>query len=332
MKSIEELQADVKKLYQELEERKKMEQESVPQTVDFHALSSKAQRYAIEGHPMSGCDEHTQQMYLMVLLSVAAMDDNVYADSFCTIYRIAHGMRFQGDIQELFLSAQQMNFSKLDECTRLFQNDDKRLLLVLECLLVTGSFDAGRKRAMEYIAELCILMKLTKDEMQFLSGLARVVLTQDISQYNCEINNTYGELFECYLKMVEDQFVVKVISRELISIDQIKIDFKNHELIVHGIRDRNKSSYLLGGKIGGVKIGTFDENRMIIKCDKQMSVKCVKIDVLKTYMQKMKGSYDSLANIFTQINTPIRCPLAVQWNSPLAYDRAQKELSNSLEV
>lgn len=310
MKSIEELQADVKKLYQELEERKKMEEESVPQTVDFHALSSKAQRYAIEGHPMSGCDEHTQQMYLMVLLSVAAMDDNVYVDSFCTIYRIAHGMRFQGDIQELFLSAQQMNFSKLDECTRLFQNDDKRLLLVLECLLVTGSFDAGRKRAMEYIAELCILMKLTKDEMQFLSGLARVVLTQDISQYNCEINNTYGELFECYLKMVEEQFTIEIISKKLISIDRIdriEIDFENHKLVSR----RN------------------DNEIIEIEYDDQMSVQCVKIDALRTYMEKMSVGSGFLRIICAPI---IRCPLAVQWNSPLAYDRAQKELSNSLEV
>ena len=229
-------------------------------------------------------------------------------------------MRFQGDIQELFLSAQQMNFSKLDECTRLFQNDDKRLLLVLECLLVSGSFDAGRKRAMEYIAELCILMKLTKDEMQFLSGLARVVLTQDISQYNCEINNTYGELFECYLKMVEDQFVVKVISRELISIDQIKIDFKNHELIVRGVRGFSKKTFFVGSALSRI---TFDENRMIIKYDDQMNVQCVQVNALQTYMQKIKERNGHLE---------IRCPLAVQWNSPLAYDRAQKELSNRLEV
>ena len=48
MKSIEELQADLKQLYAELEERKIMEQESVTNIVNFEEISSRAERCQIE--------------------------------------------------------------------------------------------------------------------------------------------------------------------------------------------------------------------------------------------------------------------------------------------
>ena len=58
MKSIEELQAELKQIYADLEERRMMEQESVPQTINFDELSSKAEHYKIENHPMSGKSEN----------------------------------------------------------------------------------------------------------------------------------------------------------------------------------------------------------------------------------------------------------------------------------
>ncbi len=318
MKSIEELQADVQRLYQELEERRKMEQEAAPQTVNFSTISAKAQRYAIEGHPMTACDEHTQQMYLMILLSVASLDDSAYTESFCTIYRIAHGMHFEGDVQELFLSAQQMNFEKLDECTRLFLHDEKRLLLLLECLVIAGAFEAGKKRTMEYIAELFLLMKLTKEEITFLSHFARVILTQDITEYKCEIPNTYGELFECYLKLVESQFKIDSWGSLFTSVNSIKTDEEKHEIVVDGYRgDRpyfyNCYSYSVPKKV-------------TIPYEDGSVVLCIPLDVIKQYIhaiKKREGFEDHTIMM-------AYCPLVIIANSPLAYSRAQKRRDNIL--
>ncbi len=198
MKTIEELQADLKQLYADLEERRIMEQESVPQTVNFDELSSRAERYKIKNHPMSGKDEREQEMYLLVLLSVIALDDNVYEKSFSLLYRISHGMGFKGDVQELFLKAQQMNFNTVDEITRMFINDNVRLVLLMECIMISQSFKKEKKKATEYIAELCVLMKLEKEQIILISNIARVILTQDIKEYKCNIKNIY-EVFNCYI-------------------------------------------------------------------------------------------------------------------------------------
>lgn len=101
------------------------------QELDFNSISFKAERYAIEDHPLKKADEHTQSIYLLMLFSVAVLDNTAFDDSILTICRIAHGMKFQGDLQTLFTTAQQMNFDKLDECTRLFFNNDRRLLLMM---------------------------------------------------------------------------------------------------------------------------------------------------------------------------------------------------------
>lgn len=209
MKSIEELQADLKQLYAELEERKRMEQEATAKTVNFHEISSKAERYKMEGHPMSGRDEHEQAMYLLLLLSVAVMDDTVYETSFSLLYRIAHGMGFKGDVQELFVQAVQINFERIDEITRLFIKDDVRLVMLMECMMLAQSFKKEYKKAMEYVAELCILMKLEKKQITMISNIARAILMQDVKEYHCDIMNTYS-VFNCYLYLLEKNKKLKI--------------------------------------------------------------------------------------------------------------------------
>lgn len=302
MKSIEELQADVKKLYQELEERKRIEQAAAPQAVNFREISAKAKRYAIQGHPMAECDEHTQQMYLLVLLSVAALDDTAYVDSFCTIYRIAHGMHYAGDVQELFLSAQQMNFDKLDECTRLFLGNEKRLLLLLECMLVAGTFDAGRKQAMAYLAQLCVLMQMTKEETTFLSHLARVVLTQDIQQYHWDYTLRCGTLFDCYLNMLEDQIKIEILTHDNISDYTRDTCMSTEEMMEVKLESINRKERVIKYSINSFYLLSVDEVDFKLVYPKDFFL----IKHIESFM------IDSRESV----------PLAVVINTPLAYDRA----------
>lgn len=224
MKSIEELQADLKQLYAELEERRIMEQESLSQTVNFEELSSKAERFKIENHPMSNRNEYEQSMYLLLLISVIAFDETVYENSFSLLYRISHGMNFKGDIQELFLQAQQINFERIDEITRLFISDDVRLVLLMEAMMIAQGFKKEYKKAMEYIAELCILMKLEKEQVILISNIARVVLTQNVNEYKCDIKNAY-EVFDCYvIPHYRDGYIHCYTSEDIINIVKNKFE------------------------------------------------------------------------------------------------------------
>lgn len=210
MKSIEELQADLKKLYAEFEERRIMEQESVPHTVNFEELSSRAERCKIENHPMNNRDEHEQSMYLLTLLSVIVLDETVYENSFSLLYRISHGMNFNGDVQELFLQAQKINFERIDDITRLFINDDVKLVLLMEAMMLAQGFKKEYKKAMEYISELCILMKLEKEHIILISNISRTVLMQNVNEYKCNIKNMY-DVFNCYLYLLEKSKNLEIV-------------------------------------------------------------------------------------------------------------------------
>ena len=209
MKTIDELQAELRLICSELEKLKES-QKAETREVNFREIAARAERYPILGHPMVNEDEHTKDMYILMLLSVAALDDEKYEESFMTIYRIAFGMWFSGNIESLFLSAKSMKFETLDECTRLFLNSKLRLVLLLECMMIAAGFENGKRKAMEYISQLAVMLNVGKDEIEFLANLARVVLTQDLNEYKLDVQ-TDTSLYDCYLVNFLSEFDIQFI-------------------------------------------------------------------------------------------------------------------------
>lgn len=173
-------------------------------TADFKKISANAKRYPITPHPLSDTDEHTQKLYLTLLLSVAAYEPERLSDSLNFIHRIAYGCGYleKGDLKEEFTSAQILTFDQLDEATGLFRENDLRLMLIEEMLITAGAFNKGRNAAFEYISRMCQLLNVNKDEISFLSNMAAVVLTKDASNYKCNYLNTYP-MFDVYLMDIE---------------------------------------------------------------------------------------------------------------------------------
>ena len=209
MKTIAEIQSELRKLCQELEALKQ-EQEAKAKEVDLKKICAVASRYPIENHPMLNEDEHHKDMYLQILFSVAVLEKQNNEDGIKTICRIAYGMGYTGDFESLLIKAQTMNFDILDECTRLFGKSELKYILLLECMLVTAEFDGGKRRALEYISELAVLLNITKEDIVFLANLARVILTQDLNEYKLDVQ-TDTSLYDCYLVNFLSEFDIQFI-------------------------------------------------------------------------------------------------------------------------
>lgn len=320
MKTIDEIQYELKCVYSDLEKIKEAQKADEVQSVNFREIASKAERYLIKNHPMLTEDEHTQSMYLLVLLSCAALDAEAYSDSFCIIYRIAYGMCYTGNVEELFLSAKQIKFETIDECTRLFLNDDRKLLLLLECMLVSGTFQKERRKAMEYIAQLAVLLNITKEQIIFLSNTARVILTQNLDEYHCEIPNTYGELFDCYLDAFDDLFEIEIIEKT------ISLRERQGEMPVASIRftydkynifeEYKKYIRSLFGLVKGdtIENDTIHVDKIIVSC-----------------IQEWNNQYDySIAPLNPPpFNGKEIIPLAVTANHYLAHSKALKKFKEA---
>lgn len=210
MRSVEEMQAGLRTAMNEIQsikddlEQFKNAKSNGDLTADFKKISANAKRYPITPHPLSDTDEHTQKLYLTLLLSVAAYEPERLSDSLNFIHRIAYGCGYleKGDLKEEFTSAQILTFDQLDEATGLFRENDLRLMLIEEMLITAGAFNKGRNAAFEYISRMCQLLNVNKDEISFLSNMAAVVLTKDASNYKCNYLNTYP-MFDVYLMDIE---------------------------------------------------------------------------------------------------------------------------------
>lgn len=204
MRTIEEIQSELRAMALELEQLKQTK-ESDNLTADFRQISANASRYPIKPHPLEGFDEHAKKCYITLLLTVARFESDTLSDSLLLAHRIAFGMEYlhKGEeLQEEFNTAQTLTFAQLDEITALFKDNDERLMLILECLLTAGVFTSGRQEAMEYIAQLAVLLNVGKEELVFLSNMAGVILTGDIKNYKCKVKNEY-EIFNVYLKDID---------------------------------------------------------------------------------------------------------------------------------
>ena len=222
MRTLEEIQSQLVEIYNELEERKLAEKnKSYSEGLD--AISSRAQRCAIKNHALKNCDEHTQEMYLLLLFSVASIDDSAYSESLFTIYRIIHGMEYKGDTQALWLRAKQINFETIDECTRLFINSDKKRLLVTECLLIAANFTEGKRKATEFIADISSLLCLEKNELTLSSNMARAILTLDPDEYKCNICND-TDVYESYIEQIfyQREKKIQIFMLKIPSISEFK--------------------------------------------------------------------------------------------------------------
>ncbi len=210
MKTIEEIQSELRTLAHELEELKES-RSAGEREIDFERLSIDGSHKPITPHPLENYDEYAQKCYLTMLLTVARFDDDKLPVSLLFAHRLAFGMRYliKGEnLQEEYIAAQTLSYKQLDDLVEVFKGTDERLMLILECMLTAGMFGKGKKDAIDYIVQLSQLLELSRDDMVFLSNMAAVILTQDLNAYKCDVQNKY-EFFDCYLKLFE--FEVNVV-------------------------------------------------------------------------------------------------------------------------
>lgn len=198
MKTIDEIQGELRELIHELDLLKEERLANDSET-DWEHISVDSARNPIEPHPLERFDKYTRKCYLTLLLNMARLDSEKLPESLSLIHRIAFGMRYletHGDLREEFIAAQTLSYKQLDDIVQLFKNTDEKLILVLECMLLVGVFDRGKRDAIEYVAKLSEMLGLTKENLVLLSNMAAAILTDNYLRSDI----CYADImFDCYL-------------------------------------------------------------------------------------------------------------------------------------
>lgn len=201
MVEIQEIHKELKALCKKLEsmEKNKAESNSNVSLINLNRILNNTRNYGIVAHKLENLDEHEQEIYMTMLFVIAGFEKESYESTLVFICRIINGIGFKGDVKELFSSAKKINQNYIDEFTRIFEKTDIKLLFILDALLVVGNFNKTSKEVLAFISQICIVMKIEKDQILMLSNMARAILTNNINEYNCDVLNTYGDLFDCYI-------------------------------------------------------------------------------------------------------------------------------------
>lgn len=228
MKSIEEMQASIKNIQNELAILKddlddlRNEKNGGAFDFDIEEIVVKAKHDPIADHPLSKKDDYTQRRYLILLLTVAQFEQDKLFDNLLLAHRIAYGCGYlkDGDLTDEYAASHTLSVTQVDELVSLFANDDLRLLLIEEMLLMAGKFDKGLKSAAEYISQICEIFTISGNELTFLCQISEVILAENIKLYTCNIRNKYS-LFDCYLNKL------KIRNYREVYIPPIKKDIDN---------------------------------------------------------------------------------------------------------
>lgn len=210
MRSIEEMQSSINNIREELQslwhdlDDLRNEKNGGAFTFDIDELAVMAKHNPITPHPLRIKDKHTKRCYITLLLSVAQFEPEKLKESLSMAHAIAYGCGYikEGNLLDEYTSSHMLTFTQIDEIVALFAHDDLRLMLVEEMLLMAGRFESGLKSAVEYISQICFLLKISADELTFLSQMSAVILSEDLDLYTCGIENKY-DLFDCYLKKID---------------------------------------------------------------------------------------------------------------------------------
>lgn len=205
MKTIEQIQSEVKKLYNELEV---LRQAQEPQQIDLDKIIRLSMHNTIPDHPMQQSDTWQKECYLKLLFSVAVLEKQHYEETLKTAVRIACSIGINEDVERLLIEARKINAEVLDEFAKQFRDSSIKYLFLLECMLISAPF--GNKKALTYIAELATWLKIEKQEMVFLAHTARVIITQDLKEYKINTPNHYSAL-NCYLEPFRKEFDIRKI-------------------------------------------------------------------------------------------------------------------------
>ena len=209
MKSIDEIQHQLLELARELGKMKEAQPSGGAQTpsgaqflggaqfpggaqpsgeikIDFEGLSEDAYHMPIAAHPLEQHDIYTKKCYITLLLYLSKFDPDKMSYSILLVHRLAFGMKYLDrgyDLQAEYTAAQTLTFKQFDEIKRLLKDDDGRFMLILDCLLIVGGFDKGKKNAIGYVLQLSQLLGINREQIIFLSELAAAVLTQKIDVF-----------------------------------------------------------------------------------------------------------------------------------------------------
>lgn len=135
--------------------------------------------FQIKNHPLADKEDYIKELYISVLCSISAYDDDMAESETLFIKRIMRGVNLKTEFAKLARQGLDIKKQTVDEFIKHFSENDLGYYFIADALVVAVSDGILADKEIELIAELSELLKITRSEIETLSGLIAVLISQN---------------------------------------------------------------------------------------------------------------------------------------------------------
>ena len=136
-------------------------------------------------------DGYACKLYIELLLSVMQMDTNGITEKMVFIQWILEESRLDMELEDAYAESLELGkdiYSEIGEVLR----TDFGLFFIVDALIVANFVEEANGEAIEYIAQLCVLLGVDASYMEIGIILAKIALYQDIKNTKKQILRKYS--------------------------------------------------------------------------------------------------------------------------------------------
>lgn len=208
MKTLAELEEDVKQLYESIKEIREKE-EIKEETIDLAKVYKRAKMSPLENHRINKEEEYIRKMYLRYLATIIVVTNDAEQKYAQTLFlsRIVFGGDTEiGNTKDYldYAAASKINIEELFNCL----SEELIDLLIVDSLLLVGINGEVEKKVFEYVAETISMFNMKREKIIQLAKLAKAILEQDDEGILSFSRDSNLNLYLCYMKKPYDGVIV----------------------------------------------------------------------------------------------------------------------------
>lgn len=153
-------------------------------TIDFKQIKAVGSRNPIVGHILEKADADVKKKYITMLIAIAYLAQEKQENAWLLIQRITTGANFNEELMDIRVDAVNLTDIQIDAFTVAIANAKLTNAFVLDALLIYLSCETENEKILEFLSALFELVKCSKQELQELSELAKIIANQDSNAYS----------------------------------------------------------------------------------------------------------------------------------------------------
>lgn len=176
---------------------KKKFRENMDNIREFYK-KEKGKQYPIVNPQLLKLEEYEKSSYIKMLCAITQYTESEHEMQIMYLQRLISGNQFELTLEDYMKKTLELSKEDVAEFINLYKESKLRYTFCIDGMILIGGQTKKDERQIEFLVELIELLGIKKDEIEYLIGFTRTVLTQDSKEYEKIINHKY------HIKLIKD--------------------------------------------------------------------------------------------------------------------------------